>query len=546
MADPEDALRVAPRRARARCRASARGVGAPAPQPRAVARRGADRRHRMAAERGSAMFSRIAPRRPRPRPRPRPRGRSAVPPPDRLQPLLVEDHVEGRAQPVEVVRRGACRRRAGSSARARPRPPVPEGARGAAPAPPPPRAWKVKASPAASSAPSGRRRPSRRRPRRPFEGAQPRLAMQSTARSAGVRPRRSPPAGRRCRSAPTRRCRSAPRGPPASVAAVRAAAPPSGRIDARRRKPKSITSTSTPIRRAISAQPSPNARSRRRAPCAGRQELAVAASQAGVAVADVDRDRPVGRATRPQVRDDVGDLDQLALVDVRRRAMHCLQHPVGDDRGAWHDEEVAAARKGHVEGSGGRGHDTTGRTRGGGNAEFRLVGGPGRVLVRPAAGPRRPCPRTPPMPDAPHRPPRRPGGGSGATGWRRSGGCSPSRSLMSWRRRRRLRRLLQAHPAGDVRLPGDSPRVIWWGPLGVIGLSCANAVGQYFKRDHRQPRHQPDGDRAAQDHVRAAGRHRPRAAAGRGARRPRRALLLRHRAGRQRGPGDRSAASPAS
>ena len=27
----------------------------------------------------------------------------------------------------------------------------------------------------------------------------------------------------------------------------------------------------------------------------------------------------------------------------------------------------------------------------------------------------------------------------------------------------------------------QSPAVLWWGPLGVIGLSCANAVGQYFK-----------------------------------------------------------------
>jgi len=27
---------------------------------------------------------------------------------------------------------------------------------------------------------------------------------------------------------------------------------------------------------------------------------------------------------------------------------------------------------------------------------------------------------------------------------------------------------------------GD-PSVVWWGPLGVIGLSCANGVGQYFK-----------------------------------------------------------------
>ena len=23
--------------------------------------------------------------------------------------------------------------------------------------------------------------------------------------------------------------------------------------------------------------------------------------------------------------------------------------------------------------------------------------------------------------------------------------------------------------------------MLWWGPLGVIGLSCANALGQYFK-----------------------------------------------------------------
>ena len=23
--------------------------------------------------------------------------------------------------------------------------------------------------------------------------------------------------------------------------------------------------------------------------------------------------------------------------------------------------------------------------------------------------------------------------------------------------------------------------MLWWGPLGVIGLSCANAIGQYFK-----------------------------------------------------------------
>ena len=27
----------------------------------------------------------------------------------------------------------------------------------------------------------------------------------------------------------------------------------------------------------------------------------------------------------------------------------------------------------------------------------------------------------------------------------------------------------------------QSASVIWWGPLGVIGLSCANALGQYFK-----------------------------------------------------------------
>ena len=27
----------------------------------------------------------------------------------------------------------------------------------------------------------------------------------------------------------------------------------------------------------------------------------------------------------------------------------------------------------------------------------------------------------------------------------------------------------------------QSPEVLWWGPLGVIGLSCANAAGQYFK-----------------------------------------------------------------
>ena len=45
--------------------------------------------------------------------------------------------------------------------------------------------------------------------------------------------------------------------------------------------------------------------------------------------------------------------------------------------------------------------------------------------------------------------------------------------------------------------------MLWWGPLGVIGLSCANAVGQYCQGDHRQPGHQPHGDRAAQDHVRA-------------------------------------------
>ena len=92
------------------------------------------------------------------------------------------------------------------------------------------------------------------------------------------------------------------------------------------------------------------------------------------------------------------------------------------------------------------------------------------------------------MPDP--RPPacRRPGGGSGAAGSGRSGGSSPCRSLMTW--------VVALASAGYSKLiqlvmtafQAQSPAVLWWGPLGVIGLSCANAVGQYLQGDHRQPR----------------------------------------------------------
>ena len=83
---------------------------------------------------GSAMLSRIAPPLAPSRDRgPHRAGEDAVPPPDRLEPLLGEDHVEGGPQPEEVMGRGGPAEELVVAPRRRPRPPVPVGARAAHP-----------------------------------------------------------------------------------------------------------------------------------------------------------------------------------------------------------------------------------------------------------------------------------------------------------------------------------------------------------------------------------------------------------------------------
>ena len=83
-----------------------------------------------------------------------------------------------------------------------------------------------------------------------------------------------------------------------------------------------------------------------------------------------------------------------------------------------------------------------------------------------------------------------------------------------------------------------SETVLWWGPLGVIVLSGANAVGQYYREVTSNEVTNRMETELRKDDVRQARRQRPRPPAVRGAGRPRRALLLRHRADRHRRPLD--------
>ncbi len=77
-------------------------------------------------------------------------------------------------------------------------------------------------------------------------------------------------------------------------------------------------------------------------PVAAADHVAQRGLPAGMAVADVDRHLPGGTRDGLEVGDDAaGHVDDLAGIDVRRRAVHGLQHPVGNDRGAGDGEILA-------------------------------------------------------------------------------------------------------------------------------------------------------------------------------------------------------------
>ena len=174
----------------------------------------------------------------------------------------------------------------------------------------------------------------------------------------------------------------------------------------------------------------------------------------------------------------------------------------------------------------------------GGNARFRFVARAARMLVRRAAGRPGAARTRSRMPDAPTAPIASP--------WRRlwRDWLAPHWPLlavslaMTW--------VVAAASAGYAKLiqlvmdgfAADASAVMVWGPLGVIALSCGERDRAVLPRDDRQPGHHPHGDRAAQDDVRAAGRHRPGAAADRGAGGAGGAVLVGHQPGRRRGARD--------
>ena len=213
--------------------------------------------------------------------------------------------------------------------------------------------------------------------------------MQSTASSAGCPAASSAAAQRRRRrSAPTRRCRSARRAPPGSrgrwSARSRSATPVGVDRGAEAEVDHLDLDPHLPRRRRPAEPEAPGGEHQR--PVAGREHVGDRRLPAGVAVADVDRHRPVGARDPLQVGDHrPGHLDQLALVDVRRRPVHRVQHPVRDDRRAGDGEEVAAAGEGHREAPGRCGGDVSGAAQPEGMAIPGWSAG-GRMLARPAAG----------------------------------------------------------------------------------------------------------------------------------------------------------------
>ena len=441
VADAEDAVGIDPGHARARCRASRPAVSAHQRRSR-VPSPGAVRIVVTAWLRsaGSAMLSaKRAARAPGRRPPPRPRGRRrACRAPDRLQPLLVEDHVERAAQAVEVVGRRRAAEAAGS------RPP----ARSAAPSPSRGSAqrtraasargpWKVKARPGGVISPFWQAATITSTPQASIsKRSQARLAMQSTTRSAGCPAASSARAQGRDVVADRRggvglhRQHRADRVRRGRRAAARRRAPGRCRRGSRSRSPRPRRPSAAPS----AAQPRPKrpvATTSARSP--GREDVGDRRLPAGVAVADVDRDLARRcRATRFEVGDHASRSSRPARPRRCWAPARCMarEHPVGDDRRAGNGEDVAAAREGHGTAPDAmRARTLAAARRGGGNGEFRL-GRPRRPRARSGAG-RAPAPAPPGSPADARRPrPRRaprPGGGSGATGWRRTGGCSRSR-----------------------------------------------------------------------------------------------------------------------
>ncbi len=81
---------------------------------------------------------------------------------------------------------------------------------------------------------------------------------------------------------------------------------------------------------------------------AGREHVGDRRFPRRVAVADVDRHLAFGARHPLQVGEDgLGHRDEVALVDVRRRPVHGVEHPVGNDRRPGNGENVPPARQCH-------------------------------------------------------------------------------------------------------------------------------------------------------------------------------------------------------
>ena len=236
-------------------------------------------------------------------------------------------------------------------------------------------------------------------------------------------------------------------------------------------------------RRRRPAEPEAPARRHQRL-VARREQVGDRGLPAGMAVADVDRDLAGGARHPLQVADHpLGQGDQLALVDVRRRAMHRLQHPVGDHRRPGNGEDVAATRERHGKAPDRLPPEVTGPARG---RKWRIPLGRGAGPCYPARRGRRARPRPdPPMPDAPASP-------SASPWWRLwRDWLAPHWPLlavslaMTW--------LVALATGGYSKLiqlvmtafQDKDASVLWWGPLGV-------------DRAERRQRHRPvleGGDR---------------------------------------------------